>query len=84
MIEERRAFFFGETASSAWLNLPEHLPAPFPCIILAMDWGVVRMQEWNPALSVTRMPVLPSCWSITGILERGGNTAAKKRERSFH
>jgi len=41
-------FFINETALSAWLYLPEHLPAPFPCIIMGHGLGVTKDTGLEP------------------------------------
>jgi len=41
-------FFVNETALSAWLYLPEHRPAPFPCIIMGHGLGGTRDAGLEP------------------------------------
>jgi len=37
-----------ETALSAWLYLPEHLPAPYPCIVMGHGLGSTRDAGLEP------------------------------------
>jgi len=41
-------FFLGETPIAAWLYLPEHLTAPFPCINMAHGLGGTRDAGLEP------------------------------------
>ncbi len=85
MIEERRAFFSRRDGFQRMAEPDGASASPIPLHHLGHGLGGIRMQEWNPALSVTRMPVLPSWCSITGILERGGNTARQRKGKEvFH
>ncbi|KUG19806.1 MAG: alpha/beta hydrolase [Methanomicrobiaceae archaeon] len=41
-------FFVGETALSAWLYLPEHVPPPYPCIVMGNGLGGTRDAGLEP------------------------------------